>query len=427
MPSPADAPRRVLEWGLRAAALALLVVALVRLARPAAAPAGERARGAGVRAALVRWSAAPEVREVHVGLDAAPPDTVRDWLAALRGAGVRVRWSGTPAPLAVAVEPVADPAGGARVLVATARSVALRDAAGALDSVHPRTTGASLVASVTPPVSAALGADTARASQRDSLVLRPVLVLGTAGWEAKFVAAALEERGWRVVTRAAVAPRVTVEQGALGAIDTARYAAVVAVDAGAAPWAAAVAAYVRRGGGLVLAPAAARVPAFSALAPATAGTPSPGNAGVLASADPRRGLPFGALRRPRADAVTLETRGDEVAVAARRVGRGRVVQHGYEESWPWRMAGGDAAPAAHRRWWSGLVSAAAYTPTVPRTEPALDDAPLARLVSTLGPPVAMSRDAAAPARSGGAPWWLFAGAAVALLLEWASRRLRGAR
>ncbi|HEX5831226.1 MAG TPA: hypothetical protein VFY16_09605, partial [Gemmatimonadaceae bacterium] len=150
------------------------------------------------------------------------------------------------------------------------------------------------------------------------------------------------------------------------------------------------------------------------------------NAAVLASADPRRGLPLGALRRPRADAVALETRGDELAVAARRVGRGRVVQHGYEESWPWRMAGGDAAPAAHRRWWSGLVSAAAHAPAVPRAELALDDAPLARLVSTLGPPVAPPR-AAAPVRPDGAPWWLFAGAAIALLLEWASRRLRGAR
>ncbi|HEX5831189.1 MAG TPA: hypothetical protein VFY16_09420, partial [Gemmatimonadaceae bacterium] len=159
MPSPADAPRRMLEWGLRLAALALLVVALVRLARPAAAPAGEGARGADVRAAVVRWSATPDVREVHVRLDAAPTDTVRDWLAALRGAGVRVRWSGAPAPLAVAVEPVADPARGARVLVAAGRPVALRDAAGALDSVHPRTAGASLAAAVTSPVTAVLGAD----------------------------------------------------------------------------------------------------------------------------------------------------------------------------------------------------------------------------------------------------------------------------
>ncbi|HEY0970737.1 MAG TPA: hypothetical protein VGE02_07165, partial [Gemmatimonadales bacterium] len=148
-----------------------------------------------------------------------------------------------------------------------------------------------------------------------------------------------------------------------------------------------------------------------------------------ASDEPRRGLPL----RPvavRADAVPLETRGGSVAVAARRVGAGRVVQLGYDETWRWRMAGAEGAPAAHRAWWSGLVAAAAYAPRGSDAAAVLDDAPVARLIAALGAPSAELADGATEGRGAverGAPAWIFPLVAIILLAEWASRRLRGAR
>ena len=40
--------------------------------------------------------------------------------------------------------------------------------------------------------------------------LGAVVIIGRAGWEAKFVAAALEERGWSVRLRVSVAPGIVV-------------------------------------------------------------------------------------------------------------------------------------------------------------------------------------------------------------------------
>src|ERR1019366_3377028 len=78
--------------------------------------------------------------------------------------------------------------------------------------------------------------------------LHPVLVVGRAGWEAKFAVAALEERGWTVEARLFVAPGADVTQGSRGAIDTSRYAAIVALDTTLGAVAASVA-WVGRGGG----------------------------------------------------------------------------------------------------------------------------------------------------------------------------------
>src|SRR5690606_21527227 len=123
--------------------------------------------------------------------------------------------------------------------------------------------------------------------------------------------------------------------------------------------------------------------------------------------------------------------GDRVAVAARRVGAGRVVQLGYEETWRWRMTGPDGAPDAHRARWGALVSAAAYAPesTVVAGAPAmqpLDDAPVARLIAALGPPGEEPAASAGTAASRGVPPWLFVVIAALLLVEWLSRRARGA-
>ena len=425
--------RLVLEWTLRAVAMAMLVLALLRLLRPVEAPPVQHASGTGVPAALARWTASPEVRGAHVTVSGVPSDTLRDWMRALRGAGTALGYTQRGAePVAVSAEPLADPAGGVRVWAAASTPVALADAVGLLDTLRPSGAGAALAARrVASPVMAAVPGVSARARIADSLVLRPVLVLGSAGWEGKFAIAALEERGWTVVARLSVAPGVAVDQGSVGAIDTARYAAVVALDTAARPFAARIAAYVRSGGGLVLAPAAATLPALGALAPARPSAPDRGDAGLLASADARRGLPLGALRELRADAVATERRGVAVAVAARREQLGRVVLHGYDETWRWRMQGGAGAPFAHREWWAGLVAAAAYAPAEARgavaRDASLNDAPVARFVDVLGASSPEPRDAAAPRRMP-VPWWLlFAVAAVALLGEWASRRLRGAR
>jgi hypothetical protein len=109
------------------------------------------------------------------------------------------------------------------------------------------------------------------------------------------------------------------------------------------------------------------------------------------------------------------------------------VQVGYDETWRWRMLGGDDAPSAHRRWWSAVVGGAAYAPAVARTGGDLrspdatppDPAPYAGTVAALGAP-RPAAPAAATSGGTGIPWWLFFPIAAALLAEWGSRRLRGA-
>ncbi|HJP86943.1 MAG TPA: hypothetical protein VJ852_13195, partial [Gemmatimonadaceae bacterium] len=199
-----------------------------------------------------------------------------------------------------------------------------------------------------------------------------------------------------------VAPAAEVTTGTVAPIDTSRYSAVIALDATAAPYAARLSQYVRSGGGLVLAPAAA---ASSALAP---------------------------LRAVGGDAIVLEKRGAATTISARRLGAGRLLQTVYEETWKSRMTGGDSAVAEHRRLWTGLVSDVAYPPHVarrvgrPSSDPPDDDpTPFAALVASIGrlstaQPTALS----APDRAG---WGrlLFAMLAFAMVLEVASRRSRG--
>ena len=226
-----------------------------------------------------------------------------------------------------------------------------------------------------------------------------------------------------------MAPGADVRQGDAAPIDTGRYAAVVALDPSVAPAAAAIARFVRSGGGLVLLPAAARVAAFAPLLPASVGDGVTAIPGALLTAEPRRGLGGVALARLRPQAVVLEGDRGRPRVAGVRVALGRVVLSGYGESWRWRMEGDDAAPAAHRAWWSALVSSVAYAPVVPRgasAGAAPDPAPFASLVGSLGAPQpATGAPAPPPARW---PWdaILLALFALSLLGEWGSRRLRGA-
>jgi hypothetical protein len=115
-------------------------------------------------------------------------------------------------------------------------------------------------------------------------------------------------------------------------------------------------------------------------------------------------------------------------VAVRRAGRGRVAAIGYDETWRWRMEGGEAGEAAHRAWWSRMVGlvAPARAASVPRVVAAHDDpVPRAALVGALGAPsdVGITRESHVSNRLA---LTLLVLAFAALLAETASRRFRGA-
>ncbi len=432
--------RAKLEHLLHAlAALALVAALAVALRALRGQPSAEVRGTASLEDALVRWSTGEAPQHAHVVFDSVPKAAARDWLAALRGVGTQPSWEGEGLTASgAAVEPIADPKRSARVAVAApaGTQVAVHDAVGMLDTLRagPSGGGRLIAASIAGSVHMSAGTAEAVAALRDSVLVRPVLVIGAAGWEGKFIVASLEEYGWTVDARLALSPKQIVVQGPPApTIDTAHYAAVIAVDSVAAKYAAAIGAYVRSGGGFVAAGEAAGVPAFASLLPARAAETAL-DAGEFTSdsVPPRNALalrPLGALAP---GAAVLERRDHDVAVAVHRVGMGRVVQVGYLDTWRWRLAArGDSALTAHRRWWSGIVSGAAYAPRFDRAGAAdavaaADPAPLAALAATLGP--------ATPGREAVRGGWLdprflpllFALIVAALMLEWASRRLRGA-
>jgi hypothetical protein len=163
-------------------------------------------------------------------------------------------------------------------------------------------------------------------------------------------------------------------------------------------------AFVRAGGGLILAAPAATTAAMAS------------------------------LRVTGTDAIVLEKRGATPMVSARRVGAGRVIQIAYEDTWRSRMNGSDTAIAAHRRLWTDLVSNVAYAPRLARANgntsarliPAADFAPLADLAASIGP--RMTSNASLVGERSRSSWTLvlFTILTLALLGEIASRRLRGA-
>jgi len=424
MRSPAD--RRALEWGLRAAALALLVWLIVLASLPRQLRGRAEADLAQWETMRAEWAWHPPADSMAVVLSAAPAPAVRDWLVALRRSGTIVGWSndGIP-PVMLEVEPRQDPAGGLLLRLAgpSGATVSFADGLGVLDTVVIGVDAGSTVRlpPVAGPVIGSLGNTSAWATSAGSDTHRRILLLGLAGWEARFVAAALEERGWVVDARYAVAPGIDVSQGAPMPPDTARYSAVIVLDSAADRYAGAIGNFVRSGGGLVL---TGRVgAALRALTPGTmAATPRHAAAIAFEPDDPRRALSYAELRPLVPDAVPLEVREGRPVVAGRRVGAGRVVQSGYRDSWRWRMSGGEGSVAAHRAWWADLVAGVAYAPAA-MDQPG-DPAPFARLVDALGAPTTPS-----PARPPGAPLypWLVAGLFLCLLLEWTSRRLRGAR
>ncbi len=436
MPSPAEPHRLrpILERLAHILALAVLVLLLVRELRPI--EQGDPLR-IGVEDLPPALHAATLGMRGHesgliVRMDSVPAPPQRDWLAALSGAGMPVRWTMELIhPVVIVADHIADPRGGVDVRVwrGGVHPAVITDGAGELARLEPLAgTSGVLARAVVRDVEVHLPGQHARATTPDSLRLGAVLVLGRAGWEARFLLRTLEELGWSVDARLAVAPGVVVTQGQPAAPDTARHAVVVVLDSTAARDAAALQRYVGAGGGLVLVGEGTRIGALSLLAPGGSGSREGGAVEPLPQDVPRLGLALYPVQPSHADAVVLERHGgrDLVAVAARRVGAGRVVQAGYDESWRLRMEGGEQGPEAHREWWARLLAAAAYAPSTMREPASLGEpAPLASLIDAIGPPSTPVGDRSRPWRLPSRQ--LFLAGLVLLLVEWASRRLRGAR
>ena len=396
MPSPVSA-RRIGEWALRVISLALLVVIVMRAWEPSSRSLRvESVQQGSIAASLPRWSvSAPE--QVHLVLDSVVPRDEREWLAAIERAGTNVTWnSATIAPLAVTLSQIADPAAAYELSASAPRDslVVVRDAIGVLDSVKAGDNGIRIeVPGASRRAEVSVGASRARASVPDTTILKRLLVEGAASWETKFTIAALTERGWKVDAITHVAPNVDVREGNPVLPDTARYAAIIAVDSSATLVRRGASSFVRSGGGLITLHDASTV-------------------------GPSGSTP-----------IVLERRSDG-EVRAYRVGAGRVIRIGYKDLWRQRMTDDDTVPdpvAAHRAWLARAVASVAYAPRIAVvTDSAGDPAPLAGMVDRLG---ARSGSAAAgsPLRSEVPSSVLFGVLLLSLLLELASRRLRGAR
>lgn len=433
MPSRAEMRVR-LEHVLRAIVIAALAVMLWQSLREQTDSNGQSVRarrvGGGV---LARWSSASRApAAIHLQLDSVPAPVERAWLGALSGAGSTVTWSGDLPPVMIDAQPVASPIGGSKVSIAApdGSPVVIGDDIGVIDTIRTQNRGASLALnSVTGNLTARVKGSVASTAQGDSVVLHKILVIGNAGWESKFVIAAFEEEGWKVDAFTRVAPGVDVAQGSAAVIDTSRYSAVVALDGAASAYANQIIEFAQTGGGVLLAPPAASLNAMSLL---RAG--SVGRRGSEAHAIQAGGsvsiatLALAPITLLTSDALPLEKRAGAVAIAARRIGAGRAIQVGYEDTWRWRMGGGDEAVRDHRIWWTGLVSNVAYAPRVQLASAAssTDEAPMIGLVAAIGP--SAPRGAGSNLSATGSDWivWLSVLLALGLTGELASRRLRGA-
>jgi hypothetical protein len=433
MPSRAELPggrraRGGIEWALRIALIVALVLAMEEALTTMSQRPSLRTSGGekAVRTALRDWSTVAVPAKVRLRFDSTPSAMVRDWTAALPGAGSAISWESSLDEIGISVEPIPDPKSTSRIWMAapSGSRIALADSLGPMDSAVVRNIGSSASpVSVRGDVHATLRGTTATSSLGDSLVIRPVLILGRAGWEGKFLAASLEEYGWKVDARLFVSPGNEVVQGSPAAIDTSRYAAVVVLDSSALRYAAAIEQYVRRGGGLIAVGEGASLRALRAILPGETGNELPSD--VFTATNARAALALRPLINLKPDAIPLEKRGNRIAIAARRIGKGRVIQLGYADAWRWRMEGRGDPVEDYRNWWSGVVSGAAYAPRIVRDSVrATDAAPVATLVSALGP--ASTRDIR-PGVGDGSRWmaFLFIVAVMALLVETASRRVDG--
>jgi hypothetical protein len=389
----------------------------------------ERASTTTIGSRLAAWTRAPSSVRLHADFATTPDPWVIDWLAALAHGGHAVTWSGSPPAVAMTSEELADPRHGVRIDVAapSRMPVVLRDSASVIDSVRVTQLGATVV---TPIVVGLIRGDAGgqgfSAVAPDSARLRSIVVIGDAGWEGKFIASALEERGWPVIARFHVAPNVDVAQGVALPLDTSRVAAVVAIDTAVQSLGAALERFVRSGGGLVLAGPASLAAAVAPLRPGSL------DARTRPSTLPTDTIGLGAtgfypVTALKADGVALERRAGAIAAAARRVGAGRVLQIGFDDTWRWRMAGGPGSEIAYGDWWARAVASVAYSPAAAPSltnEPAAS-APTAHLIDRLGPSRRITADQVP--RSPLDRRLLLALIMILLLAEWSSRRLRGLR
>lgn len=413
------------EFTCRTAAFAALGWMLGVSLLPAVTHGVKRATTTELSKQLAAWTKSSVSVALHADLETAPDGPSVDWLAALRRSGHSVSWSGNPPAVAMSAESLTDPSGGVRVDVAGPRGipVLLRDEGGLLDSMRIKTDGASATAPiVVGSLSALAGDQRIGIGVPDTSHVRSIVVIGDAGWEGKFIVAALEERGWSVITHFSVAPNVDVTDGSTSTIDTSRIAAVIAVDSSIQSYGAVLDRFVNSGGGLVLAGAASKAPSVASLAPGSLG------ARIRPAVEPTDTISLGStgfypVSLTRSDAVVLDRRPSGIAVAARRVGAGRVIQVGFDDSWRWRMAGAPGSDRAHREWWSRVVAAVAYVPPSSASSSLGESAPLVRLVDALGPPRqipgATTRGALIDSRI------IMAFMMLCLLAEWTSRRMRG--
>jgi hypothetical protein len=418
MRSPADRLR--VERVLRAIGLAALAAWILLALRPSAGRT-ERASSGALPQSLERWTRSDPIASAAVSFDTIPDDTHTAWLRALRSAGVPVHWSSeTRAPLAVETYPAADPAGGHVVLMSAdgVRRRVLSDALGPIDTTD---VASARVTAVEGELTVESARQRARVAPAASMPMGRVFVAGSADWESKFVIAALEESGWLVSARLAVGPGQDVVQGAAAALDTASYAAVVLLDSTAAERTRGIERFVRSGGGLVLAGDASRAASIAVLSAWRPMAREVAPLGSSAEDSSWRGMSRVPFTPVAARSVVLERRAGNATLIARRHFAGRVVAVGYDQSWRWRMTGGDAAVIAHRTWWSRLVSSVALRPAAARSVGA---APLASLYDALGEP---SLPAVSPDWLG---WTIVARllgvlALAALVTEWTLRRARG--
>ena len=431
MPSRADV-RAGIETALRALSIAILGLMLWLSLDRGRPEEVVTARSANLGPALRDWSQAGiGADRASIQLDRNPTPAHRDWIRALSRSGTTVSWRGDLPAAAVSVQPVPSPRGGFTVLAAAPRAnrVSIEDDLGLIEGETAANGGAKfLVPIATGNVVAKSGGTEARAAMPDSVRVGRVLVIGSANWETKFVTAALEEDGWKVDTEMRVAPGVDVTQGGPAQLDTAKYSAVIALDASAVARAADIARYAASGGGVVLAGATGGLDAFASIRAGTVGriqSPSatesePGSIKITS-------LPVAPVTALRADAIRLTTENGAVVSAARRHWSGRILQTGYTDTWRWRMSGANDAPAQHREWWTHAVASVAYAPPIRHSAMATDNAPSAQLVATLGPPSQQPGPTLASAAGSISLWLLFAILSLSLLGEWASRRLRGWR
>ena len=429
--------RVIVEWFLRVLGLAALAIALWLAVRTQHAQPAAWARGAKVRSALALWSTREAPKHAHAVFDSVPTPDLRDWIAALPAAGTKTSWEGaTLKPGAIAVEPVADPKPLDRIWIAAPKgsAVIVRDSLTQIDSLTMQSSGAVVTAAnLTGSVHATVGGTVASALLRDSLTIKPILVLSIADWEGKFVLASLEEHGWQVDAQFPVSPKTagTVIQGDPNVtIDTAHYGAVIALDTSAVKYASQIANFVQQGGGFIAAGDAATLPAFASLMPGVASA----SAQILSTGftptdttHPRRAFQTFPITQLKTGAVPIERRDSTITVAGRRIGTGRVLQVGYVDTWRWRLGGVEGDPVHdYELWWSNMLSSVVDAPrTALAVSGSVEPTPMASLVATLGPSETEAAPQPNPLDDPRLLRILFGIAVGAFLLEWASRRLRG--